>query len=69
MSNFNVRKILVCGIIVLFVGVGVVPSISGNIVEKKARMKEASEAYETIYGDILFSDDFNDNKKNLSKWT
>jgi hypothetical protein len=69
MQTSLVRKGLVIGIIVLFVGVGVVPSISGNIVEKKARMKEASEAYEPIYGDILFSDDFNDNKKNLSKWT
>jgi len=69
MKKSLLRKSIVCGIIVLFVGVGVVPSISGNIVEKKARMKEASEAYETIYGDILFSDDFNDNKKNLSKWT
>ena len=34
MSKFNVRKVLVCGIILLFVGAGVIPSTVG-IIEKK----------------------------------
>jgi len=57
--------ILVCMLLL----VAALPSVSGNIVEQEARVKETSEMYETTYGDILFSDDFNDNKKNYSKWT
>ena len=57
--------ILVCTLLL----VAALPSVSGNIVEKVAKVKEASEMYETTFGDILFFDDFNDNKKDFNKWT
>ena len=44
--------------------VSALPIVSGNMIEK-----EPTEMYETIFSDILFFDDFNDNNKDLNNWT
>ena len=56
MTKNNVfKKGIVIGLLILFVGASVVPSISGtNIGENRG---------------VLFEDDFNDNTKDLSKWS
>ncbi len=56
--------ILVCMLLLLTT----LPSVYGSIVKKEIRVKVSSVVYETTYGDILFFDDFNDNKKDLDKW-
>ncbi len=44
--------------------VSALPVVNGNIEEKEVKVM-----YETTYGDILFFDDFDDNKKDFNKWT
>lgn len=60
MMNKKIIGILVCMLLL----VATLPSISGNVVEK-----EANVISDTSFGEILFSDDFNDNQKDLNKWT
>jgi len=45
------------------------PSVCGNILEQVTKKEESTLLNVAIFSDILFSDDFNDNKKNMSKWT
>ena len=57
--------VLICTLLIS----ATLPCVCGNIVEQVTKKEESSLLNVTIYGDILFSDDFNDNKKNMSKWT
>lgn len=47
----------------------VVSSISGKTSEHQFEKAESDDMFEAIYDEILFSDDFNDNRKDYSKWT
>lgn len=62
------KKIIGIFICILFFGVSFVPSIDGNIAELNEDLKE-NIIRNSGHRDILFSDDFNDNTKNFSKWT
>jgi hypothetical protein len=63
MENVIFRKGLVVGIIILFIGASVIPIISGN-----SAITNIVKKYSTSKG-VIFSDDFNDNTKDYSKWT
>jgi hypothetical protein len=63
MKNDCFRNVLVCVVIVLFVGASVIPIISGNSV-----IPNIVTNIDTNKG-VIFSDDFNDNIKDYSKWT
>jgi hypothetical protein len=58
------KKGLVFGIFIILIGTIVIPSVSGNNITK-------SETYikPQPTGEVLFFDDFNDNKKDYTKWT
>lgn len=62
------KKGLVIGIIILFLGASILPSISAITLGKKKDANENPKSNEGT-GDVIFSDDFNDNTKDYSKWT
>jgi hypothetical protein len=62
--NNLLKKGLVIGIIILFIGAVVVPSISGNNITKPETIIKPQ-----LTREVLFSDDFNDNSKDYAKWT
>ena len=62
------KKGMVLGIVLLFVGAGVVPSITGNI-EKTKSTENTYNILNTNFDDIIFFDDFDDNTKDMNKWT
>jgi hypothetical protein len=64
MKNKLYKKALVFGIFIILIGTIIIPSISGNNITK-------SETYikPQTTGEVLFFDDFNDNKKDYTKWT
>ena len=68
MGDYIFRKSLIIGLMILFVGASVTPSISRNIAGLNEGMKE-SIIESRGNRDILFYDDFNDNIKDYSKWT
>jgi hypothetical protein len=51
-------------ILVVLIGAVVIPSISGNKINKNENIVKPLSR-----GDVLFSDDFNDNTKDMTKWT
>ena len=58
------KKSIVFTILVVLIGAAAIPNISGNnITNSKNIVKPLSR------GDVLFSDDFNDNTKDTTKWT
>ena len=59
---------LVIGIIILFIGISIIPSISGNTSGKNEVVNGDPKANE-VTRDVIFSDDFNDYIKSYSKWT
>jgi len=63
-----VKKIIAISILVMFVEAGAIPIISGNNSEKKDLAKENQKS-NSGERNIIFSDDFDDNVKDLTKWT
>lgn len=61
-------KKLVLGAVILFLLTSFVPNINGNSSGINIDVNKNSE-YNSETIDILFSDDFNDNSKDYSKWT
>jgi hypothetical protein len=64
-----IRKSLVIGIIILFVGASIIPLIGGKETYESdidSQIFQKSPIQDEI---ILFQDDFNDNQKDLVKWT
>ena len=63
------RKIvgfIICMLLILTA----IPNVSGNnLFENRVYVKENSIYFNKITGDILFSDDFDDNKKDFDKWS
>ena len=68
MLKNNIKKGLVIGIIIFFLGVSILPSISANTIVKKNDLNENPKGNEGT-GNVIFSDDFTDNEKDYTKWT
>ena len=58
------KKGIVFAILVVLIGAVVIPSISGNDLTKSNNIIKSQPAPE-----VLFYDDFNDNTKDMTKWT
>jgi hypothetical protein len=58
------KKSIVFAILVVLIGAVAIPSISGNDLTKSNNIVKPLSR-----GDVLFSDDFNDNTKDMDKWT
>ena len=63
MQNKILKKVLVVGIIVLFFGICITPSLGISI----SKIDSITSFLE--HREIIFQDDFNDNEKNYNKWT
>jgi hypothetical protein len=58
------KKSIVFAILVVLIGAAAIPSISGNNINKNENKVQPQPAPES-----LFFDDFNDNTKDMTKWT
>jgi hypothetical protein len=58
------KKSIVFAILVILIGAVAIPSISGNNINKINNIVKSQPAPE-----VLFYDDFNDNTKDMTKWT